>query len=337
MSMLFVDSFDHMGTGASMENKWVGLSGTRNPQTSIKRTGTHALFTNGAIETPPWIVPASASGIVSAAHYYTPAPSSFTDMFEVWENGTQHLLLAINLTGQIRLQHGGGAIIATSSAGAVVPANWHRIEFKWTIDNSAGAYEVRVDGINVLSGSGVDTQNGGTAAWTKVRVRGVGSSYYDDFVLQDTAGSAPYNDFLGDVRVNCVIASAGDGTHADFTPSTGTDNGAMVDETDPNEDTDYNTGTTAGHKDTYNFAAIGTSGATIYGVQLVNWQKKTDAGVLTTRGITRIGGTVYNGATISPTTGYIGRPQMWQVSPATSAAWTESEIDGAEFGMERVS
>src|SRR5262245_56180486 len=82
---------------------------------------------------------------------------------------------------------------------------WFYMEMKVTIHDTAGAVVVRIDGQTVLNLTNQDTRNGGTGFCNSIQFicGNVGSAYMsynlDDFYICDTAGSAPFNDFLGDV------------------------------------------------------------------------------------------------------------------------------------------
>jgi hypothetical protein len=154
---------------------------------------------------------------------------------------------------------------------------------------------------------------------------------YDDLYVCDGSGGVE-DTFLGDHRVVCVVASSGNGTHADWTPLTGGDHGAMVDENPPNLDTDYNMAGSVGNRDTYNFAALGVSG-TIKCVQTVNLMLSEVGGLRYVADSIRIGGVDYDGTPSVLGGDWAYRLERHRVSPATSTPWSVGEIDGAEFGV----
>jgi hypothetical protein len=229
--------------------------------------------------------------------------------------------------------------LATASTALAV-GQWNYVECKATIHNTAGAIELRVNGSSVgfiPPIGGVDTQFTGNASANVVGISGPYNQagavvYYDDLYLADDVAGDGVTTFLGPQKVATVIASSGNGTHTDFTPSTGTDHGALVDEATPNGDTDYNASSTVGHRDSYNFPALGVTG-TVTAVQAVQWAKIDVAGARNVTGCTRIGGTTYDHPTpIAIDTTYRAVRSVWTKSPATSAFWSMPEIDAAEFG-----
>ena len=91
-------------------------------------------------------------------------------------------------------------------------------------DQSAGSVEVKVNGTTVLNLTGIDTCYSANAYANAVRIGGVYSGmrgYWDDLWIDDS-------DFLGELRVKTYWPDS-DETHTDFTPNTGTDHYAVVD------------------------------------------------------------------------------------------------------------
>lgn len=140
-------------------------------------------------------------------------------------------LRATNVVGQdsyaIDVRAGttvGGTLLATTGATAVVDnASWYYVEVKLVVHASAGSVTVRVNEIQVATASGLDT-TGGVAGTTVggigVEVAAAGSATQwsvDDHYQLNGAGSAPQNDFLGDIRIVSLRPSAaGDAT--EWTP-----------------------------------------------------------------------------------------------------------------------
>ena len=141
---------------------------------------------------------------------------------------------------------------------------------------------------------------------------------------------------VGDVQVDALYPD-GDGATNNFTPTgAGSTNADRVDETTPDSDTTYNEDATVNDVDLYTFAALpalpGT--ATVIGVQIVGAVKSDDGAAKSLALIARPVSTNRIGATQSISSAYLFYREISDVSPETSSAWTESEIDGAEFGIE---
>ena len=78
---------------------------------------------------------------------------------------------------------------------------------------------------------------------------------------------------LGESRVAVLYPSA-DTAHADWTPSTGTDHYALVDETTVNSDTDYVASGTVGDLDLYEVGDLPFTPESIHAVQVTTCARK---------------------------------------------------------------
>ena len=227
--------------------------------------------------------------------------------------------------------------IATSAGQ--VPVSGAYVEIKGLINAGAGTVELRVNGAVVMNLGSLNTLGGVSAAWDGVRIFTTGpnaaiDTTMDDLVVWDTSGSNN-NDFLGDVAVLLSQPQAGNGANTGLTPSTGSDHGALVDEATQNADTDYNSGSTAGVKDTYAMTDVSVTGS-VKAVVVDLIARKDVTGLKQVCPVYRIGGADYDGSTLNCGTQYAGLRQVFESSPATSAAWTVSEVNGAELGMKVV-
>jgi hypothetical protein len=228
---------------------------------------------------------------------------------------------------------------AISAGGVFLADTWHYLELKALIHNSAGTLEVRIDGDIVIDVTGIDTLQSGLALVDGVSWVGQGLSnqtLIDDIYILNTAGPAPYNDFLGDSRVDGLLPN-GAGFSSDF--PTATPSGTHfenVDENPPDGDTSYNESNVANDIDLFDVAALPviTGGATVWAVQASAFLNKQDAGPAPFRLLTRPTSTTFNGDQKEPPIDYVYKHQIWELNPQTAAEWTEAEVDAAEFGVE---
>jgi len=242
--------------------------------------------------------------------------------------------------GSIRLR--GGAVDETSAANVIKANTWQHIEFKVLLHESAGTYEVRVNQVNVLSDSGVDTQSG-LATIGKLELSGAlysGYMCYDDMFILDGSGGKN-DDFRRDCRVDTLLSN-GAGTYTDFAPSAGA-NWENVDDPDGlggigggdiDSDTTHNESKTVGHKDTYNLDNIVALGTTIYGVAANSCVRKTDAGIKYFKQLTKAGATEDLSAEIAATDNFQIYQKPMDVNPDDSAAWEEADVNALESGVE---
>lgn len=251
--------------------------------------------------------------------------------------GTRQFEVAIGInTGGFHsiIINRAGTTVATATAAFSTNA-WHYIEVKGRIHDTTGYAVIKVDGVEVLNSTGLDTRNAGTGLWDGVYF---GPSIFDnqnyvididDMYLVEIDGSGA-NDFLGEVREE-ALAPTGAGNSTQFTPNAGS-NWDRVDEVGPDDDTTYNASSTVGHKDTFAMANVSISPASVLGVREILRARKTDAGERFLRSVLRIDGSEYEGSdrALSPTY------QTWvndrTLSPDSGVAFTTSEIDALEAG-----
>jgi hypothetical protein len=161
-----------------------------------------------------------------------------------------------------------------------------------------------------------------------------GHDRIDDLYVLDTSGSLN-NDFLGDVRVDAHYPVTPDGTNHAWTPSTGSDNFAMVDEVTPNI-TDYNSTNTPDAVDTFHMEAFKNSGASIKGLQLSLYHSKEDAGACLVAPVTLTHATEYVGDNVAPSeSSYLYNRTCQDANPYSGVGWSESEFNVVEVGYKK--
>lgn len=351
--LLFCDSFDHYAT-AEITQKWTSGVLTAGPNSiaigAVGRNSTNGLRTtwadgNADVYVRKTVTPSGSTAIIGFALNASAFNGVDTNnpLLEIRDSGTAQISLRINSDGTLDVVRGtfNGTLLGTTSSGITAGA-YSYIEFKVVLHASAGTYAVRVNGSTVLSGSGANTAGAGTTTWTEVQLitdgtagahRDTGTWDIDDLYVCDGSGSNN-TDFLGAIRVKAIFPD-GAGASTDFTPSVGA-NYENVDEASTDGDTTYNSETTVGDHDTYTFAALGIAG-TVKAVQTNLMVRSAGAGSETIAPMVRIAITDYQGTSTGVSTSYTDKMQVYEVSPATSVAWTTTEIDGAEFGIKLVS
>jgi hypothetical protein len=250
--------------------------------------------------------------------------------------GSSQMNLTKNSDGSLALNSAFGT--NTSSAGVVTPGNWSYIEIRHKVDNTQGAYEVRVDGEAILTGSFIDTQvDGSNQNIAEVRI---GSSsfhsntnIFDDIYILDNTGTTNNDSFLGEQKV-VLRRPTGNGVTTDWTPSAGSNFQNVDDSPDPDDHATKNTTLTNGAIDLYTFPNISAGGLIVNGVQVVFVAARPGIGAGRLREVTRAGGTNYKGDTKFPSDAFKIFTQIRDQNPDTSAKWKLSEVNNAEFGVE---
>lgn len=350
MAFLFADSFDHYVTADVLE-KWttqnvgaftsqaIGAFGRRSSN-GFRASNTTGGATGRIAHINKVLNPSGVGFVVGFAYKSSNTLIGNNCFCSINDATTPQVSLVLNTSGTISLMR-GSTIIATSSLTLATGTQYY-VEFDGTIDPAAGALSVRINGGVVpwvtFSGNTRATSN---TLWNGISLGlMIGNVFvsdgihdFDDLYVLDKSGAAPWNTFLGDIRVDSRYAT-GAGATTGFTPLAGA-NWSNVDETAPNDDTDYNSASGVA-TDTFVFQDAPVVGAIIYGVQHCISLKKSDAGACTIAPVVRHSGVDNVGTDITPGTTYLYGIQAQQTNPGTGAQWTEAGFNAAEFGYKRL-
>lgn len=237
----------------------------------------------------------------------------------------------------LRMLRGSGTALETTTGRPFTNFAWHLIEWHVVIGNS-GSWEVKLDNVSVLSGTG-DTQNLAGSATTEFNLLftasggvGAGVVLMDNVVIQDSAGGFLSTAVGGSWYVEGILPNA-DTADADFTPSTGSDNYALVDDVPADDDTSYVESATVTDRDLYDYSNLTSvgSGFSIYAVQVNTTCFANSGEDLVT--VVDSNGTV-DTDTQTPGATYETLTYLLEDDPDTLAAWTEANVNAAKFGVE---
>lgn len=339
------DSYNYLpNTFAGISAKWDDVHNSVSIGTG--RGGSNGCFCLSSGGTNGWVtknVVNTVTGICGSAFSFSNSSAAQRFMWFM-DAGTIQIALDRLADGTIKVYRvnagqgsvGTGTLLGSSASGVLATANtFYYVETKVKIDNTTGTVEVRVNGSTtpVINLTDQDTQATGNAFYTQVSIGASGTSgvavTLDDTYMLDSTTS-DFNTWLGDIHYESPVAD-GNGTQNDFTPSAGS-NYQNVDEATPNNDTDYNSSTTVGHKDLYQFAAMATSTGSILGVIVNCWDRKDDSGDRTHSALAYLSGTESESAAWSPGTGYLNHQGAFASKPG-GGAWTIDDVNAAEFGM----
>lgn len=265
-------------------------------------------------------------------------------------NQSQNIL--ITTSGEIGMQTSqtapGAAPTTSPLAGTITTGanlhdgNFHFIEIYLKSENGAGGrFKVKVNAVTVVDFTG-DTTAGATAKMNPDLIELYSpdtSGIWDDIMVWDDEVGPGLSGELSGTRVILTTSPDGAGDSSTLTPSAGS-NYQCVDDT-PFHDSDatYVEGDTSAEKDLYAFAALPLTPVTIDCV-VVNAVMRTQAGSnVTTKMKAKSGGTEVDPG-VNDTfsnTGYVTFQGAFEEDPSTTAAWTESGVNSAQFGLEMVS
>lgn len=233
----------------------------------------------------------------------------------------------------------GATTIATSATVRSL-ATWYYVELKVTVrDGTDGVYELRVDETADISGSSVNLANTAADGADVFQFSATTSNAaWDDIYINDDQGAAN-NDFLGDSAVRGILPN-GDGASTGLTPSTGSSHYVLVDDTATNPvDTDYNRAVNVGDRDLYDYENLtGLLNGPISAVMVTSDMRMETTGTGQMKVVVRQGGVNFDQATHTVNgTGVRAYTQVIENSPDDSAPWEVADLDGAQFGIEKVS
>lgn len=347
----FLDGFDHYATadvGAKWDNADMGIT---IDSTTFRTSGQSLRASGGALNQLSKRLNVAARNVVFGFGLrVTTAPSgtgfSTTGAFALLSNeqgagSTTQLCFALFSDGKLHVGRctssalnnvqgtdlGGGTTVFSSNT-------WYYVEIRAYIHDTLGAVEVRVNGVVDQLLTGIDTKNHATldvAEYLHIRAHTNQATYWDDlYVRTESSSSEVTGGFLGDIKIKPYYPNA-DGTYTAMTCSTGTTHNTLVDEATPNT-TDYVSSSTALQKDSYGFQDASETGS-IKAVQLNAYCYKIDSGF---RGVDVF---VKSGATeqfatskpLSTTQKYALK--VWEQDPNTSADWSQTNLNAAEFGV----
>ena len=245
--------------------------------------------------------------------------------------------------GRFKIYRGSTLIDTT----AWIDQEWTYVEFKFTVRNGVnGAYEVKIDGVADISGTGVNLANTAVDGWDTFGW--IFANDYtaklliDDIYVFDGSGSDA-NDFPATSAIIKGAVANEDGATLQWVPS-GT-GGHFADVDDPYDEAPDDVGeggfvrsNTDGHRELFGLTNIDDDG-TIIAVQL-NLQIALElAGSRIVKATFRASDTtIATGPdmTVDSTT-YREHTTIWENDPAASAPWEGAEIDASQFGFEVVS
>ena len=341
MALLWIEGFEDYGTSTStdivplLQRRYptVDMSGG-SPTTVNLSTGRFGGFTckripaiYGYLYTPALT---TNDTLVVGMGVYT-GYSGSNSVIALYDGTTQGVNISLNTQSLGVHVYRGGTSLGSGYGVEIRQNNWYWVEIKVKCHNTSGTVEVRVNGATVVSLSGVDTQEGTHAYHDVVRLGFRDVAFIDDVYICDGSGTAN-NDFLGNCRVVSLLPD-GDAATLEWTPSTAGAHYGLVDESFPNDDTDYVEDATSGHVDLYDYGAVPTLGP-IRGVQVNTECRNTDANSFSLITVAKSGTIVSeDSAQVIGTQSYTCRRRTLETDPNTGDSWTADGLNAAQFGV----
>jgi hypothetical protein len=339
MALLAMQGFDDFGATSQLaSDQYITNSGTNNNSLQTGRIDGQCLRIDGSGAYSQNIVLEQTSNDTYYIGFaFRPEQIVATGLFMRMYNGsTIHNSLEMGAGGTIVFQRSTTTILGTTSNTFTVGA-WNYIEIKCKISNTVGTVEVWINGEKGLDLTSQDTLNGtAAAAITHINLHASSIYYleYDDIYIGDTSGS-DMTDLQDDCHITMITPDA-DGNRNDFTRvGGGTNNWEAVDDgATPDDDTTYNHSTTATDGELYGCGAMSGSIDSILGVQVRARVRKEDAGHRLINLICRNSTTEVDGDQQGLADAYAWKSKIYENDPDGGGAWTETDVNSAEFGLE---
>lgn len=351
MALLFCDGFDHYGTSTTkmLDGVYAEVGGVVSLSSANPRTGSIGLRISGGTTASSTNVRRVLGGAkttvgIGGAFFYPGLPTGNNQQrlfqFNDAANSPQIQVL-IQSTGTIEVFRGNVAASLGITASPVIVSNaYQHVEAVVFFSQTVGTVEVRVNGVTVLSLSGIDTVATSLVECSQVLVGGgVGGANQfertdlDDFFVYDNTSS--YNNtFIGDRRVLTLFPNANTAT-ADWTAVGAATGYECIDEASPNDDTDYISAATSGLVSQFGLQNLPAGISAINAVVIVERARKTEAGTANTQVSIVSGASTSNGADKPLTEIYTYRQDVFQTDPASAAPFTPAEVDALQFKVAR--
>ena len=214
---------------------------------------------------------------------------------------------------------------------------WHYLEVKILLNSTTGSISVRVDGGTEETGTSLNNTRA-SSVFDIQRIqffegqtnhRMTSEAAFDDIYVADDSGTIN-NDWLGSVEVVTVFPTS-DGTVTQWTPSTGVDNYALLDEI-PASDTDYIEASASTTRDLYGHGAT-TGSSVIHGIMPSIRCENVRAGIGTVELLVK-GSAESSSGTVPLGQGKMLRSHIFETHPDTTAKFTDLNFTSVEVGVE---
>ena len=229
----------------------------------------------------------------------------------------------------------GTLTVVADTVNPVVTTNaWNHFEF--TFDDSAGTGVVYLNGVQILSYTGVDTGNQiELVNMSRRNGSDTGPSVYvKDFVVWDSTGSQN-NTLAGTVVVRTLLPD-GDQTLGGWTTSTGLTGFDLINETSPNDSDYIQAGDPPPAASEFTLEDLPPDITSVRAVLPVVRARKTDGGDGRIQSAVTADGVNYDSGADRPvTTAFTYYFDVSEIDPADSNPWTPIDVDAMRLRIDR--
>lgn len=355
MALLWMDGFDHYGSGASgrlamLDGVWAEISSAFLPDVSNPRTGTYSLRAlSTGINTNRRVLGGAKTVVGLGAAFFLSALPGSNDSLRVFDfrdaSNVVQVSLYIQSTGTIVAYRGTTAtLLGTTASPAIVAGAFQHVEARILFSQTVGTIEVRVNGVTVLNLTGLDTVASALVECSQVSVGGslsnignITQDIDDAFAWDDTGVSV--NDFQGDRRVRTTFPDA-DTAVADWTAEGAASGYDCINDAAPDEDATYIAAAPlVGSPATPLLSEFGLQNlsnvGSIAAVQTYIRMRKTEAGDANVTASMLSGSSASDGGDRAITEAYTYWMDVHELNPGTGNPWSETTFNAAKLRIAR--
>lgn len=337
--------FELNSTTAGVELK-TAPTGTVSIVTTPVRSGTYAGRCNPTAATGYFTF--TGATVPGYARFYVNFASFPATTIKIFDSGFRGLI-KITSGGILQLFEGAGGTQVGSNSSALSLGTWYRVEFE--MSNNGDTIKARLNGIEFASYTNGSLNGDFTDFLIGILETETADMYIDDVAMNDSVGSYQ-NTYPGPGKI-VILRPNAEGDNQAWTPSTGADNSALVDEVTPNDATDYVSTNTNGRLDDYdlpNPVTIGIGNNDIINYVAVGYRVFQSAGFGNGTVFARI--KAASGGTVDESSSGLDDDGTWTTNntdgndlyktlnnnsnyeqPGTSLAWTPNALDATQIGI----
>lgn len=342
MALLLLDSFDHYAT-ADITQKWTVGGGSLVPATHGNGVGTPTMRMGLAPGDSTMIIGGSVR-IGAGGIFFMPVDELFAPFFKA-------AALLTGNDGTIRTSGDFNGVFGVSAPNLWKAGGTYYI---WSVvtnlnSSSAGTHTVYVDGVEVISITGLDFMGGFTGSalgWSGMQIGRLNPDIVvDDLIVMDGVDDGTiFHDVVRDgnnnpAAIEIVVKrpnAVGDLT--EWIPVPVQDNWENVDDPTPDGDVTYNyaLGTAVGARDLYHIEDLAPD-ESLLGAQLLVNGRRSGLGAALIAPITKQAGTIRDGTTVGLASSYTYASRVPFGAAPDGSAWSRAIFNDIQVGQKRIS
>lgn len=337
----WIEGFESFGTTTAnavvgLAQKWDVCSGDSNFTVRAGRVSGQSVRVGTAAPVLGKFVPNNDTFIAGFGFYQDSLAGGPSQILKFYDGVIVQGTLEIQTNGLWKYYRVTGNLLGTSSGSAITTGVWSYIEIKVKIHSSTGTVDIWVDGANVLSLTGQNTNGSGTTQINRVQFTGSQNTndhtQLDDIYILDNTGS--FNNAVLGPRVVKMIVPASDAGTNQYTPDSGSTHYDRLTE-NPQDSTTYLESTVSDDRELFGMTTLNLK--SVAGLQMNTVAKVTDNTVYSLKNSIHTGGGSPTDSDDTAQTvadsNYLTQSRVVETNPETSALWNQTQVNGAQFGF----